>query len=224
MAFIRKRKCRGEWSGKRGDHSYQIVETYRDKGKVKQRVIVNLGHLPTLPQAIEFATKRLAFLKSELDLLKQHKAHSEKMVAGFKQHLAELEAERGEPIYLGERPPEHSGYAYAWPFTLDPEKMAERRAHLEGNKAEWLENFLAMAAGFGLAGKMDPEAAWIKHVHERTTTTVAMSVYRAGQEIERNEELTKKTKKLLADLKQAEIQFPDLAGGVGDAPSAGTDG
>jgi hypothetical protein len=151
-------------------------------------------------------------MECQTTLLKQHKAHSEKMVAGLKQHLAELEAESGEPIYLGERPPEHSGYGYAWPFTFSPEKMAERRAHLEENKAAWTENFLAMAAGFGLADKMDPEAAWNKHVHERTTTTVTMSVYRAGQEIERNKSEMKKTKKLLEALKRAEIQYPNLGG------------
>jgi hypothetical protein len=59
MAFIRKRKCRGEWSEKRGQHSYQLVETYRENGKVKQRIVANLGHLPTVAQAIEWNAKRL---------------------------------------------------------------------------------------------------------------------------------------------------------------------
>ena len=41
MAFVRKR----------GD-SHQLIETYRDGGKVKQRVVANLGHSTTPEEAL----------------------------------------------------------------------------------------------------------------------------------------------------------------------------
>jgi len=46
--FIRKRQ-----SSKRP--SYQIIQTYREDGKVKQRVVANLRNDPTLEDAIDTA-------------------------------------------------------------------------------------------------------------------------------------------------------------------------
>ena len=53
MAFIRCRQSSRE-------KSYQVVETYREEGKVKQRVLANLGPYPTVGLAIENARRRVA--------------------------------------------------------------------------------------------------------------------------------------------------------------------
>ena len=53
MAFIR---CRQSSRAK----SYQFVETYREDGKVKQRVLANLGPYPTVELALENARRCVA--------------------------------------------------------------------------------------------------------------------------------------------------------------------
>ncbi len=49
MAFIRKRISP---TGRRTP-SYQVIETYREGGKVKQRVLANLGRFSTVEEALE---------------------------------------------------------------------------------------------------------------------------------------------------------------------------
>jgi hypothetical protein len=54
MAFIRKRlssmhRLYGTI------YSYQLIETYRDGGRVKQRVLANLGGAETVTEALEWA-------------------------------------------------------------------------------------------------------------------------------------------------------------------------
>ncbi len=45
MAFIRHRRTAC-------GSSHQVVETYREGGKVKQRVLANLGPYPTIEEAL----------------------------------------------------------------------------------------------------------------------------------------------------------------------------
>jgi hypothetical protein len=60
MAFIRKRLSSNDQS--RGTiYSYQLIETYRDGGKVKQRVICNLGGCATVEEALQCFQQRLDF-------------------------------------------------------------------------------------------------------------------------------------------------------------------
>jgi hypothetical protein len=59
MAFIRKRlssTCRyGE------TYTHQLIETYRDHGKVKQRVLANLGRSTSVEEALAIARENLDF-------------------------------------------------------------------------------------------------------------------------------------------------------------------
>jgi hypothetical protein len=56
MAFIRKRIS----PSRRQTPSYQVIETYREDGKVKQRVLANLGRNPTPEKALsEFREEML---------------------------------------------------------------------------------------------------------------------------------------------------------------------
>ena len=55
MSFIRKR-----------GNSHQIIETYRDGGKVKQRIIANLGPVTTPEEAIEIWKRYIRLLQARL--------------------------------------------------------------------------------------------------------------------------------------------------------------
>ena len=55
MAFIRKRISP---TGRR-TLSYQLIETYREGGKVKQRVLANLGRCSTVEEALEDTRRHL---------------------------------------------------------------------------------------------------------------------------------------------------------------------
>ena len=81
--FIRKR----EYESKRGPTaSYQVIESYREGGKVKQRTICNLMYLPTPAAALERARRMLA-ARAE-DLPPRTPKHAEKR----KLHAQELHA------------------------------------------------------------------------------------------------------------------------------------
>jgi hypothetical protein len=46
--------------------SHQVIETYRQGGKVKQRVLANLGSCTTLAEAIEQWPRHIAYLAASL--------------------------------------------------------------------------------------------------------------------------------------------------------------
>jgi len=48
---------------KRQTPSYQLLESYRDDGKTKHRVICNLGKWPTIEDAIKGEAEQLAVLE-----------------------------------------------------------------------------------------------------------------------------------------------------------------
>ncbi len=54
MAFIRKRK------NKSGNASYQVVQSYRQDGRVRQRVLACLMYSPTISGAIATLERRIA--------------------------------------------------------------------------------------------------------------------------------------------------------------------
>jgi hypothetical protein len=62
MAFIRKRT--GRWNGGTAVY-YQLVETYRENGKVKQRV-AGLGVHPTVEEALHALRARVARIEALL--------------------------------------------------------------------------------------------------------------------------------------------------------------
>jgi len=58
MAYVRKKKARGKTV-------YQLVEGYREDGKVKQHVLAHLGENPTVEDALrEWAERISAFRKA----------------------------------------------------------------------------------------------------------------------------------------------------------------
>ncbi len=97
MAFIR---CRQSSQAK----SYQVVETYRDDGKVKQRVLANLGRSPTVELALENARRCVARAERYVEHCKhgwtrrgrpvhpKHLLNAEKDLARHRHDLERLEA------------------------------------------------------------------------------------------------------------------------------------
>ena len=67
MTFIRKRISP---TGRRTP-SYQVIETYREGGKVKQRVLANLGWFPTVEEASDHCRNSLADTEHGLARLEQ---------------------------------------------------------------------------------------------------------------------------------------------------------
>lgn len=66
MAFIRKRIS----PSKRKTPSYQVIETYREDGKVKQRVLANLGCNPTPEKALSEFRRELEVTLGVIEQLK----------------------------------------------------------------------------------------------------------------------------------------------------------
>lgn len=81
MAFIRAKK------GKKGTY-YQLVENYREDGRVRQRVLCHLGRNPTLEAAIEERERYLAWAqrgeqrcREEARLPRHYQEHPDQMPA-----------------------------------------------------------------------------------------------------------------------------------------------
>jgi hypothetical protein len=75
--FIRKRQS------SQHNASYQVIETYREGGKVKQRVLANLGPWPTLEEAVGHGRWNLAYMEGHADHCRADRARAQ---------LARLEA------------------------------------------------------------------------------------------------------------------------------------
>jgi hypothetical protein len=69
MAFIRKRIS----PSRRKTPSYQIIETYREDGKVKQRVLANLGPNPTPEEALCEFRKELQATQNVMEELRRRR-------------------------------------------------------------------------------------------------------------------------------------------------------
>jgi hypothetical protein len=62
--FIRKRLTFTKRNGE--GYSYQLIETYREGGKIKQRVLYNLARCPTIEAAIEWERCKIEIAKAEI--------------------------------------------------------------------------------------------------------------------------------------------------------------
>ena len=78
MAFVRKRHS-STWKGKK-HYSHQLIETYRQDGKVKQRVLANLGPWGTTVEAFYGFEKYLGRLQRKLSELEEHFAKAAEYV------------------------------------------------------------------------------------------------------------------------------------------------
>ncbi len=64
MPFIRSRISQTKRYGETKSH--QLIETYRENGKVKQRVLANLGSHPTVEEALEHTRKAIEWTRGAL--------------------------------------------------------------------------------------------------------------------------------------------------------------
>jgi hypothetical protein len=61
MLFIRKRRS------KKQTFSHQVIETYRAHGKVKHRVVANLGQYATIEAALDADRAHLVRLRQQIE-------------------------------------------------------------------------------------------------------------------------------------------------------------
>ena len=64
MSFIRCRTSKTQRGGE--TKSYQLIKTYRDSGKVRQRVLANLGSHPTVEEALEHTRTAVEWTRGAL--------------------------------------------------------------------------------------------------------------------------------------------------------------
>ena len=76
MAFIRKRHSSTKDGEKR--YSYQLIETYRENGNNKQRVLANLGPYASIEEALPVYERWLNLRKDKLAEREKHLARGER--------------------------------------------------------------------------------------------------------------------------------------------------
>ncbi len=64
MAFVRCRTAQTKHHGETKSH--QLIETYRENGRVKQRVLANLGDHPTVEEALDHTRKAVDWTRRAL--------------------------------------------------------------------------------------------------------------------------------------------------------------
>jgi hypothetical protein len=102
MAFIRRRLSSWNENELHYRYSYQLIETYRENGKVKQRILANLGNAPTIADALERDKGQLQGLKTRMKtnpyirlLDREYVQHLIGVVTGLEARIAELERVQG---------------------------------------------------------------------------------------------------------------------------------
>jgi hypothetical protein len=137
MAFIRRRL-----SGKQdGRYSYQILESYREGAKIKQRVLYNLGPSPTIASACVVQHEALAYyrerLRGELEMRAKPFAErgchiwTDSAVDNWIEHYRQRIERTNENIAFLERVVVSNGSHWKSDTTLDV--YHERLAHLSKN-------------------------------------------------------------------------------------------
>jgi hypothetical protein len=93
MAFVRKKKVYGH-------EYYQLVESYREDGRMRQRVLAHLGHAETLEAAREDATTEIEKTRDKQQALRKER---EGILAELNEQLPEvMRFHGGTPPRYGE--------------------------------------------------------------------------------------------------------------------------
>lgn len=140
MAFIRKR-----------GHLHQLIETYREGGKVKQRVLANLSIANTIPEAIKNYEAEVRIAEFEIANIKAHIKVAEDAVERQRKWREELKAKYGSDPYI--RAPENQGVEHAWPYYKDPERQAAFVADLEKSRQQRAKDLEEMWKAFRIPVK-----------------------------------------------------------------------
>jgi hypothetical protein len=136
MAFIRKR---GKYR--------QLIETYREDGKVKQRVLANLGAGDTIEAAIPLAERWLRIAEFKVANIKEHIAIAEKVVERRYEEIAKVEASGRRWYY--ERKPENEGVPHWWPRYRDPDEQTRSEAAFDESIPELRQQFRRLEQAWG---------------------------------------------------------------------------
>jgi hypothetical protein len=149
VAFVRTKRVDG------GEY-FQLVENYRDGGKVRQRVLAHLGRYPTVEAAIEESERGLEWQRSRAE---RDRAKARSVLDDWRSYPAH-EPELARPV-PGERVPWTHHQRQYWD-ALDSADKAERRAAA-------LEEKLATLRALMASGKArpDPPEAKARRARER---------------------------------------------------------
>jgi hypothetical protein len=90
VAFIRRKQVNGTTY-------YSLVESVRENGRVRQRVIVSVGQCATIDEAIEVETNELAFWQHYAKWGREHRTNGRWVFVG---EGSEVRVRVGEPAQL----------------------------------------------------------------------------------------------------------------------------
>ncbi len=124
MAYVRRKQAKGQTF-------YQLVESYRDGGKVRQRVIMHLGQYPTAEDAITGLRERAVRLRDAARQARemascraterQYREDQEWLRAQYLRDLERFEQDAGERA-------QGAAGVFGW---VGPERAQEARTRLE---------------------------------------------------------------------------------------------
>src|SRR5258706_14910376 len=198
MAFIRTRK------GKYFD-SNQLIESYREDGKVKQRIIGNLRQFNNVPDAIAFWKRHISGLERGLSAMENHLKVAEERVKDWRARDDEWREKHGRPFY--ERPPEHRNVECKWPRYYHAEDEAKALERLAAAQPEREARWLNMGRMFGLKDEhLDIEEFRKTCIEEATTQKVKKTHRELVEDITSQRKLIEAEKTNLAALESYQAE------------------
>ena len=181
MPFVRKR-----------NGSHQLIETYRDSGKVKQRIIANLGRFASTDEFLSFWGKHLPIVEKVLQLRREH----------LKAAQEAIERWGADPMWakIYSRPVEHQGVYYRYPKyfgseAIEDEKYIEQEARV-------------MAAMF--PNTFNSERIE-KYKEEERTTPVRMTYRQLVEDVRKREKYLESLKRNIAAVEAIRTDAGDEA-------------
>jgi hypothetical protein len=148
MAYVRKKRVKAKKHVKVYEY-YQLVESYRENGKVRQRMLVHLGEYPTVEAAIEGVSRLLKRYREDSDF---HRTCAQNWYRNYARSMPSL----------GRIPPPEDPHQISlrsaywrsayWDAT-DSANQAERRANAYKRKLEKLRRLMDSGKA-----KSDPSA------------------------------------------------------------------
>ena len=132
MAYVRKKRVKAKKRDK-GYEYYQVVESYRENGKVRQRMLVHLGEYPTVEAAIEGFSRLLKRYREDSDF---HRTCAQNLYRNYARSLPRL----------GRIPPPEDSHQIslrsAYWHATESANQAERRANAYKRKLEKLRRLM----------------------------------------------------------------------------------
>lgn len=156
MAFVRKKRVNGR-------EYYQLVENYREDGKVRQRMLVHLGPYPTVEAAIEAHEQGAEYKRG---LAGEYQARATAALEDYRQYRAYFRERWPDEPDLGgpdmpRRPFRYEQSGREWRYW----RAADTAAQLTG-EAEAHERKLSALRALMASGKAKPDPPEVREQRE----------------------------------------------------------